>query len=155
MYMIYLRHIYRHSDIDMTNWNYIIKQAYYCNFKIYISTIVYSTDKFKNPDMKFKPILPISTAVSYPWYISWILKKAQDCFAQSYTFNVREKCLHLFSWAITFMLIMSKYLISADIKLQCMLIHKLKIYFLYNARTVINVISNTNTVLISSTKFVL
>ena len=135
MYMIYLRHIYRQSDIDMTNWNYIITQAYYCNLKIYISTILYSTD--------------------YPWYISWILKKAQDCFAQSYTFNVREKCLHLFSWAITFMLIMSKYLISADIKLQCMLIHKPKIYFLYNARTVINVISNTSTVLISSTKFVL
>ena len=149
MYMIYLRHIYRHSDIDMTNWNYIIKQAYYCNLKIYISTIVYSTDTLENPNMKFR--LPLS----YPWYISWILKKAQDCFAQSYTFNVREKCLHLFSWAITFMLIMSKYLISADIKLQCMLIHKPKIYFLYNARTVINVISNTNTVLISSTKFVL
>ena len=154
MYMIYLRHIYRHSDIDMTNWNYIIKQAYYCNLKIYISTIVYSTDTFENPNMKFKPILPISTAVISVIYILDI-KKAQDCFAQSYTFNVREKCLHLFSWAITFMLIMSKYLISADIKLQCMLIHKPKIYFLYNARTVINVISNTNTVLISSTKFVL
>ena len=131
MYMIYLRHIYRHSDIDMTNWNYIIKQAYYCNLKIYISTIVYSMDTFE---------------------IFWILKKAQDCFAQSYTFNVREKCLHLFSWAITFMLIMSKYLISADIKLQCMLIHKPKIYFLYNARAVINVISYTKTVLISSSK---
>ena len=51
--MIYLRHIYRHSDIDMTNWNYIIKQAYYCNLKIYISTIVYSTDTFENPNMKF------------------------------------------------------------------------------------------------------